>query len=141
LATLTIAASAGAQTLQQPEIRLDVIGPSPYSVQPGAGGTIALGSYARASVNVGYATRPDSMQIADRWRADLLGRFLFDPFRQRRWALSVGGGISFRRRAYLAAIIDFEGPEISGWRPALQAGVSGGLRGGIVVRRAIQGRR
>jgi hypothetical protein len=141
MATLAIAGSAGAQTHVQPEARLDVVGPSPYTVQPGVGATVALGTYARAGVAVGYATRDDSTQIADRWRADVLGRFLFDPFRQRRWALSVGGGVSFRRRPYLAALLDLEGPELAGWRPALQAGVSGGLRGGIVMRRAVDDRR
>jgi hypothetical protein len=141
LMALVISASAGAQTHPWPELRADVIGPRPYSVQPGAGATIALGTYARLSAVAGYAIRADSTYIADRWRADLLGRFLFDPFRQRRWALSVGGGVSVRRRAYLAAIVELEGPVVSGWSPAVQAGVSGGLRGGFVLRRAVQGRR
>lgn len=138
---LVLAATGEAQTHPQPELRADVSGPSPYSVQPGVGGTIALGTYARAGAAVGYAIRNDSTEIADRWRIDLLGRFLFDPFGQRRWALSVGGGVSVRRRVYLAALVDLEGPALAGWRPAVQGGVSGGLRGGIVVRRAIQGRR
>lgn len=125
----------------QPEARVDVIGPEPYSVQPGVGGVVALGYYARVSADVGYAVRGDSKLMDDRWRADLLGRFTFDPFRQQRWGFSIGGGLSFRRQTYLAALLDLEGPEWAGLLPALQVGVSGGWRAGFVVRRAIKGRR
>jgi hypothetical protein len=141
VAKLAFAAVASAQLRPQPEIRLDALGPRPYSVQPGAGMTIAFGNYARASAIVGYAVDADTNQIADRWRADLLGRFLFDPFRQQRWALSLGGGVSVRRRAYLAAVAELEGPDVAGWRPAVHVGVSGGLRGGFVLRRGVAGRR
>ena len=133
--------TAAGQTRPQPELRVDVMGPREYSVQPGLGATVSLGHYARAGAAVGYALAPDSNQIADRWRVDLLGRFLFDPFRQQRWALSIGGGVSIRRRTYIAAVAELEGPETAGWLPAVTIGVSGGLRGGFAVRRAIQGRR
>jgi hypothetical protein len=141
IAVLVFAIPVSAQNHPQPELRVDVLGPSRYSVQPGLGATFAFGNYARASAVVGYALQADSNQIADRWRADLLGRFLFDPFRQRRWGLSVGGGISVRRSAYIVALLELEGPEASGWLPAMHIGVSGGLRGGLLVRRAIEGRR
>jgi hypothetical protein len=117
------------------------MGPEPYSVQPGVGGVVALGYYARFSADVGYAMRSDAKLIGDRWRADLLGRFTLDPFRQQRWGLSIGGGLSFRRQTYLAAVVDLEGPEWAGLLPALQVGVSGGWRAGLVLRRAIKGKR
>ena len=64
-----------------------------------------------------------------------------DPFRQDAWGLSFGGGLSVRERAYLAVIAEVEGREVAGWLPALQLGVAGGFRAGVVVRRAVPGRR
>jgi hypothetical protein len=102
---------------------------------------IPLGYYVRVSADVGYGVRADSNLIAGRWRADLLTRVTLDPFRQQRWAFSIGGGLSFRRRTYLAAIADLEGPALRGLLPALQVGVSGGYRVAVVLRRAVKGRR
>jgi hypothetical protein len=125
----------------QPEARLDAIGPTPYSLQPGAGVILALGHYARVSAAVGYAVRPSPSLIDDRWRSDVLVRVTLDPFRQQRWGISLGGGLSFRKRTYLAAIVDLEGPEAGGLLPALQVGVSGGFRAAVALRRAVKGRR
>lgn len=141
VAALACATAANAQTHPQPELRVDVIGPRPYTVQPGVGATVSMGTYARVSAIIGYAVDPDTNQIAHRWRADLLGRFLFDPFRQQRWGFSVGGGLSIRHRTYIAALLDLEGPETAGWLPAVHIGVSGGLRGGFALRRATEQRR
>jgi hypothetical protein len=138
---VAVAADANAQLRPQAELRVDVLGPEPHTVQPGAGATVSIGTYARASAVVGYALQRDTNQLEDRWRADLLGRFLFDPFRQQRWAIAVGGGVSIRRRTYLVALVELEGPEAAGWLPAVHVGVSGGFRGGLVFRRAVSGRR
>lgn len=139
-AALIVASQSYAQRIQ-PEMRVDVLGPSPYSVQPGVGAIVAMGYYARLSADVGYGVRQDATLIDDRWRADLLARVTLDPFRQQRWALSIGGGLTFRRRTYLAAIADLEGPEMGALVPALQVGVSGGFRGSVILRRAVKGRR
>lgn len=137
---LQCASALPAQRIQ-PELRLDVLGPRPYSVQPGVGAIVPLGSYARVSANAGYALEPHANSIGDRWRADLLARVTLDPFRQQRWGLSVGGGLSIRRHTYVAAIVDLEGPAMHGMLPALQLGVSGGVRAGVMLRRAVAGRR
>lgn len=139
--TFSLATAAHAQFRPQPELRLDVLGPHPYSVQPSLGTNVAFGTYARATAIVGYSLQRDTNQIADHWRVDLLGRFLFDPFRQQRWGFSVGGGVSIRHRTYIAALLDLEGPETAGWLPAVHIGVSGGLRGGFALRRATEQRR
>lgn len=131
---------ATAQRLQ-PEVRVDVQGPSRFSVAPGAGVNVALGYYVRLSAGAGYAPEPDARLGADHWRGDLLARFVLDPFRQQRWGLSVGGGLSVRRQTYLAAILELEGREKGGMIPALQVGLSGGFRAGLVLRRAVKGRR
>jgi hypothetical protein len=138
---LFLAASLHGQAFQ-PEVRLDGFGSRPYSLEPGIGIGIPLGNYVRASVGGGYALPLESSLDGERWRAEALGRFTFDPFRQRRWGLSIGGGVTYRRsRTYLAAIADLEGPAIRGFLPAIQGGVSGGARVGLVLRKAVAGRR
>jgi hypothetical protein len=126
---------------QQPEVRVDVLAPNPYSVQPGVGAIVPLGYYVRVSADVGFAPRSSASLIQEHWRADLLTRVTLDPFRQQRWGLSIGGGLSVRRHAFLAAIADLEGPEMHGVLPALQVGLSGGARVGVALRRAVKGRR
>ncbi|MEX2178432.1 MAG: hypothetical protein WD801_06960 [Gemmatimonadaceae bacterium] len=129
----------------QPELRLDAVGPSPYVPHIGIGVNNAAGYYVRWTAVVGWgwgARRANSSRAAGgEWRGDLLARVTLDPFRQQRWALSVGGGLSVRRHAYLAAIADLEGPELKGWMPALQLGASGGFRAGLLIRKAVPGRR
>jgi hypothetical protein len=137
---LLLASAAHAQELR-PELRLDVLGPRPYSVQPGAGVIIPLGTYVRTSLGIGWGKRRTATSTHDEWRGDLLTRVILDPFRQQRWALSIGGGLSVRRQTYLAAIVDLEGPEMAGALPAIQVGVSGGVRAALILRRARQGRR
>jgi hypothetical protein len=137
--SLLVARQAAGQL--RPELRADVIGPRPYSVQPGAGLITALGYYARVSANVGYAIESEPAFIADRWRVDVMSRFLLDPFRQQRWGLSLGGGLSVRRRTFMLVVVDLEGPAMAGWLPALQVGAGGGFRAGLALRRAVAGRR
>jgi hypothetical protein len=141
VAALCLATSIKAQTLQ-PELRLDVLGPRPYSLEPGVGVNLSLGYYVRLGAGAGYALPLEPTLSGDRWRADLIARAILDPFRQQRWGLSIGGGLSYRRsRTYLAAIVDLEGPALRGLVPALQVGVSGGVRAGVALRRAVAGRR
>jgi hypothetical protein len=130
-----------AQSAIQPEARLDVVGPRVYSWQPGVGLNLALGYYARLAGIVGITPQSDSRFIADRLRCDIIARVLLDPFREQRWALSLGGGVSIRRQTYLAAVLDLEGPELKSVLPALEIGVGGGARGGIILRHAMSGRR
>jgi hypothetical protein len=137
---ILIASPSHAQRIQ-PEVRVDALGPAPYTVEPGAGLIVPLGYYVRVGMNAGFNVRRHEAFTGGSWRGDLVARVTLDPFRQQRWALSIGGGLSFRRRTYIEAIIDFEGPETRGWLTALQVGVSGGYRAGIGLRRAIAGRR
>jgi hypothetical protein len=133
------ARSVAAQRIQ-PEARVDVLGPR-ASFQPGAGITAALGTYARIGANVGYAVESDRRFAEDHWRGDVIARVTLDPFRQQRWGFSAGAGLSVQRRTYLAVVVDLEGPAVAGMLPALQVGLSGGVRGGVVLRRAVTGRR
>ena len=121
----------------QPELRVDAIGPAPHAVHAGAGLTVALGHYARISAVGGIGVRHGDIA----GRGDLIARVLLDPFRQRRFGFSLGGGLSVRERPWLLAVVELEGPERFGWMPAVQGGLGGGPRVGLVFRRARPGRR
>lgn len=136
-----LAQPAHAQFLQ-PELRIDVSGPAPVAIEPGIGVTTALGTYVRLGVLAGYDVNGAPERTGRRWRGDAVARVTLDPFRQQRWALSFGGGVSYRgATTYLAALMDLEGPEVRGVLPAVQVGASGGMRAALVLRRALRGRR
>lgn len=129
----------------QPELRADVIAGHQPAVQLGAGLQVPMGYYVRIGVDgaVGVSTGGDAPTSgrADA-RADLLVRFLLDPFRQSAYGLSLGGGLSARAepgdrvRPRLLVAMDVEGHRSShGLVPALQVGLGGGVRVGVVLRR------
>jgi len=136
----------------QPEARLDVIAGRQPAVQVGVGIQVPMGYYVRVGLDgaVGVATRDRKALIGSAdappgpldGRADLLVRFLLDPFRQSAYGLSVGGGLSARAepgdrvRPRLLVAMDLEGRRSSrGLVPALQVGLGGGVRIGVVLRR------
>jgi hypothetical protein len=138
---LAVTSSLGAQALQS-ELRVDLMGPKPHSIEPGIGAIASLGTYVRVGTTVAYSLPIESGVRHDRWRVDVIARGTLDPFRQQRWGLSIGGGLSYRRsRTHLAVIVDLEGPEIARLLPALQVGMGGGIRAGVGLRRARRGRR
>ena len=136
------AARAGAQYIApRPELRADLLGAAPYTVQLGAGVNLGAGYYQRVELDAaGGALRRDGVLLGT-GRADALMRLLLDPFGQQRWALSLAGGVSLRYEAgdkirpYLTGALDFEGPVNHGVRVAYQLGFGGGVRFGVVLRR------
>lgn len=141
----TVPALAGAQRQRvsiAPEVRLDVLGQRPTSVQGAVGLVIPSGNYVRIGVLAGGGTtfeREGRSRAAG--RVDVLARFLVDPFRQSRWGWSAGAGVSVRAdpgdraRPRLFAALDVEGRRARrGFTPSLQIGLGGGLRGGIGLR-------
>ncbi len=128
-----------------PEARFDVIAGHQPAVQAGIGLQVPMGYYVRVGLDgaAGVATYslPSSVSRADA-RVDLLVRFLLDPFRQSAYGLSVGGGLSARAepgdhvRPRLLVAADLEGRRSAhGLVPALQVGLGGGVRVGVVLRR------
>lgn len=144
------AARAQQGTLTRAELRVDAIDvrlPDTATLQLGAGIDTPLGYYVRlAVIGAGGVTSQDAKTLGSA-RADVLGRFLLDPFREMRWGLSVGGGISARYvagdhwREYLVLLLELETPVHRGLVPALQLGLGGGLRVGVVLRPFERGRR
>jgi hypothetical protein len=147
--SLAIAPRAGAQIETPPygEFRLDAVDGRGTSVQGGAGLTIPLGIYVRLGVlgGIGSQWRDGTSSLVG--RTDVVARFLLDPFRQSPVALSMGGGVSVpyergtRVRPYLTAVVDVEGRRRGKLTPALQLGLGGGARLGLVFRTSVLQRR
>ena len=132
-----------------PELRIDVLGVNPTSVQGAAGVEIPAGYYVRVGLlaGAGATIEPEGTSRAA-GRVDLLVRFLVDPFRQSRWGFSAGGGVSLRADPgdnvdpELLIALDLEGRRSrSGFTPSLQIGLGGGVRGGIGLRWSGRGAR
>ena len=118
----------------QPEMRFETLGPDPYRGLLGLALHVPAGRYVRVGLGAtGFAVG----------RADLIARFTFDPYRQQRWALSIGGGVSYDydRKALLAVHADMEGPLWRGVTPFISAGLAGGSRFAVGVRRGFRHRR
>jgi hypothetical protein len=107
----------------------------------GAGMEIPLDAYTREGIYVaGGATERDG-SIVPSGRLDLVTRFLLDPYRQVRWAWSLGGGLTVPfnesrkpTRPNVAVIVDLEGPRTGHVSPAVEVGVGGGARLSVVLR-------
>jgi hypothetical protein len=75
-------------------------------------------------------------------RAELVGRFLTDPFRQARWGAYGGGGVAAvwsEGSTGRAALVLVAGMELSrgrGWNPSVEAAAGAGLRIGLALRPA-----
>jgi hypothetical protein len=121
--------------------RGDVIVANGASEHAGAGVEIPLDIYVREGVYAeGGATERDGTVVPS-GRVDVLTRFLLDPYRQARWGFSLGGGLTVPlnesrnpTRPYVAIVMDFEGPRTGAVTPAVQLGLGGGARLGLVLR-------
>ena len=133
----------------QSEAQVDGIFARSSAVEAGYGVSIPAGIYVRTGLVAGAGVGWHGIES----RADLISRFSLDPFRQSRWAPYGGAGLSGRFRsladggakAYLLVFLGLEGPlpngQISGWVPAVELGLGGGARVGLILRRGINGRR
>jgi hypothetical protein len=133
----------------QSEVRVDGIFARSGGVEAGYGISIPAGIYVRAGLVGGVGAGRHGVES----RADLIFRFSLDPFRQSRWAPYAGAGLSGRfrasadggARAYLLVLLGLEGPlhggRAYGWLPAIELGLGGGARVGMILRRGINGRR
>ena len=124
------------------ELRMDVIGAERRtSLHLGGGLQIPAGYYVRIGIIGAAGADVVSDGRENSARLEVIGRFLFDPFRQNQWGLSAGAGVGLRVRAgdrarpALLAVVDLEGPRSGGgFAPAFQVGLGGGVRVGAALR-------
>jgi hypothetical protein len=148
LAAIALApASARAQSepfkpAVQFEARLDALGGPPAGAQAGVGANVAAGYYARiGAVAAGGASSRDGAAVAS-GRVDVVTRYLLDPFHEFQWGPYAGAGFSAQWdsrtnwRGVLLLLVGVEGPARAGWRTAVELGLGGGARLGVVLRRA-----
>lgn len=151
-ATVPAATVAQAQANRRParvqlEARADYIDAHVSAAHLGVGFSVPAGTYVRLGgvAAAGQAWTDGESSVAG--RVDALARFVVDPLRESRWAPYATGGIgalydeSNRWRAVLVGALGIEGPPASGVVPAVEVGFGGGVRVGIVLRRAMAGRR
>ncbi|HEX3532606.1 MAG TPA: hypothetical protein VHT23_00185 [Gemmatimonadaceae bacterium] len=148
--TMPIPASGQVPTQSiQSEVRVDGFFARSGGVEAGYGISIPAGIYLRSGLVGGVGAGRHGVES----RADFVSRFSLDPFRQGRWAPYAGAGLSGRFRAsadggskaFLLVYLGLEGPlpngNLSGWVPAVELGLGGGARLGVILRRGIAGRR
>lgn len=115
-------------------MRIDYLGGRTDAIHAGAGLSLRAGTYVRVGGNAGAGT-------GGRAHADASARFMLDPARQSRIGASLGGGVSVRwqddrARAFALLIADVELHRSRGWVPFASAGIGGGPRVALGLRRA-----
>jgi hypothetical protein len=137
------AAFPAESSAQTPEFRRDGIASNPAAVHAGAGLTIALGTYVRSGVDAAIGGSEHGIS----GRVDFVNRFHLDPFRQHGWAPYAGGGLTARfddnrtNRYYLLVLLGLDSPAKKGIATSIEAGLGGGARLGIILRKARAERR
>ena len=123
------------------ELRGDAIFGDGTALQGGGGIVFPAGIYVRVNVDGAVGTRLRDGEAHTSGRADVIARFLLDPFRELPFGLSLGGGVTVPYtdgdtgvQPYLTAVIDIEGRRHGRFTPALQIGLGGGARVGVLLR-------
>ncbi len=129
------------RALPQWEVRQDLTFAREPSAHAGAGLNVRTGYYARlgATFNAGAVRDGRNVWVGTQ-RLDLTARFLLDPFGERSRAWYGGGGVSIARRPGVPAVttmqwvIGLEGAQEGKITPAVELGMGGGVRLGVVLR-------
>lgn len=125
------------------EGRVDALVSKVSAVHAGAGFTVKTGTYLRSGLDAGLGASRDGIS----GRIDFVNRFHLDPFRQFKWAPYAGGGIGVRfddnrrEQVYLLVFLGVDGPVRNGLGTSFEAGLGGGGRIGMIIRRAAAERR
>lgn len=127
-----------------PELRLDATSAHIPRLELSAGAVIPVGIYVRLALTAGAGVTKQDDRYRSAGRADAIARFELDPLKQHTHGAWVGGGLSLlgrdgpHVRAYLALAAGIEFKQRHGWVPSIDAGLGGGARIGIGVRRAME---
>lgn len=155
-AVATLALSARVACAQRPAplrptpiLRADaILEAGATTLHAGGGIVLPAGYQARVVIEGGAgATRRDA-DWQPSARLDATARFLFDPFRETRWALSAGGGAGLRwergagPRPVALVVVGVQGrADRRRWLRGIELGLGGGVRLGVTLARPTPGRR
>ena len=121
------------------EWRGDAILAARSAVHAGGGVLFPIGTYVRSGIVIGAGESETRLS----YRAEFMNLFHLDPFRESGRGVYGGGGVSFRHDeagnrniTVLLALIGVELPLQHGYAPALEAGLGGGVRLAVVMRKA-----
>jgi hypothetical protein len=139
--SLAVRGAAAQRLAPRPELRVDGTFGRQAAVLAGAGLAVDAGRAARvALLGSGGAGR-----VGGRWQpaaeAQLVGRFLLDPFRQAPRGVYLGAGVAARvarrdaPRWLLVGVVGVEPPARGPLVPAVEVGLGGGVRAAVVLRR------
>ena len=143
-----VASAQSVRFAPYPELRADLIAAPHTEVTGGAGVELPFGAYVRVGLDASAGAVWNDGSALLGGRADLITRFLLDPFREVPVGLSLGAGLTLPveqragpSRPLLAAVIDLEGRRKGAWTPALQLGLGGGVRVGFALRHSARATR
>lgn len=150
--TVALIVGAGRLAAQGPpmtkELRIDELMSGSTAIELGASVIVPAGVYARTAFTAATGVTRRAAATESATRFEVVSRFLLDPFRESPYGLSIGGGLGVTNaaggshwRPYLAFLFDFELERAGGVTPAIQLGLGGGARLGVVLRSGIDGSR
>jgi hypothetical protein len=123
----------------QPELRAGAVLGSDQMLLAGFALNVPAGYYLRIAGSAEYG-RVLREGVGSAGRAELVGRFMVDPFHQSRWGAYGGGGVTAlwtagtRGRTGLLLVAGVELPGRTGWRPAIEVAGGGGLRISLAIK-------
>lgn len=129
------------------EARADAFVGRSDALHGGVGVAADLGTYFRLAGIVGAGVASAGGESSASGRAEVVGRFLLDPYRQARWGLYGGAGVIARHdggagtRGYLTLILGAELPGQARTVTAVEVGLGSGARLGVAIRQGRQSRR
>ncbi|HEX5581370.1 MAG TPA: hypothetical protein VFX39_07330 [Gemmatimonadaceae bacterium] len=140
------AATVAVRSSPSYELRADLLAARETTVHAGGAVLWPVGRAVRLGVQVGAGITgvdapPDGDDSVASGRVELVARFELDPYAERRWGLygAAGGGVLAARgrtgRGIIFAAVGVERRSSSRFVPALELGLGGGARVGVVVRR------
>jgi hypothetical protein len=126
-----------------PEVRADLIAGRSVAEELAGGASVTSGDYLALVGDIGMGAITGARRGARLGaRVDVLARLHLDASTERQWAPYLIGGASYlidardRGRPVLVAGLGIHAPSGGRFVPALEVGLGGGLRLGVVLRRA-----
>lgn len=132
--------AAQVQRSMRPELRVDALASRAPSLQLGLGAAFPVGTYVRLAAIAGGGVARRHGTSGGAARADVVVRFLLDPYGEARLGFYGLGGLSVRYDEFDQwrpdAMIGFglEGRFRTPLTPAFELSLGGGVRAGVVLR-------